>query len=162
MTDAQNREIVELYEQWSRMMVRLTFRRLHNLELAKDLVQEVFLIACCKADEMFAKGDHPKAWLFRVLENITMQERRRVYHKKEIPMENAADLPAQSTGPHLGLQELFPRTLREDEREILSWRLEQHLTYEEIAARCDATPEACRQRFSRAIRHCKQMLENDF
>ena len=45
MTDAQNRELVALYERWPRTMVHLTLRRLHNLELAKDLVQEVFLIA---------------------------------------------------------------------------------------------------------------------
>lgn len=77
MTDAQNHEIVALYEQWAKIMVHLTVRRLHKMELAKDLVHEVFLLACCKADEMFDLGDNPKAWLFRALENISIRDRKK-------------------------------------------------------------------------------------
>ena len=58
-----------------------------------------------------------------------MQERNKAYYKKEISMENIVDLPTQNTTPQLGLQELFPNTLSQDEKEIISWRLEHHLTY---------------------------------
>ena len=161
MTDAQNREIVALYEQWSKTMVHLTVRRLRNLELAKDLVQEVFLLACCKADEMFEKGDNPKAWLFRVLELMTIQERKRCRYGREVAMEHVAEMPAPDSGDLLGLSALFPESLSEEERSILLWRLEDRLTYEEIARRSNATPEACRKRYSRAVKHCRILLEKN-
>lgn len=165
MTDAQNQEIVALYERWAKMMVHLTVRRLHNMELAKDLVQEVFLLACCKADEMFNRGDNPKAWLFRTLENITMQERKKSYFLKEFSVDDISGyqpMTEKEINDSIGLAELLPRELREDDRNILVWRLEKRLTYEDISKRCGLSPDACRQRYSRAVRRCKELLKTNF
>lgn len=159
MTDAQNREIVALYERWARTMVHLTVRRLHNMELAKDLVHEVFLIACCKADDMFAKGDNPKAWLFRTLEYVTMQEQRKSYHGREITIESMAEFSDADESNFLGLRVLLPKELNEEEKQILQWRIGDRLTYEEISQRCNTSPEACRKRFSRAVQHCRLLME---
>lgn len=161
MTDGQNRELVALYERWAATMVHLTVRRLRDPERAKDLVQEVFLIACCKADDMFARGDNPKAWLFRTLEYLTIQERKRASFTKEVSMETMEEFSAPDEGSLLGLQGLFPRELSQAEQEILQWRISERLSYEEIARRCNTTPEACRQRFSRAVRHCRLLLEKN-
>ena len=161
MTDAQNRAIVALYRQYAATMVHLTYRRLYNLELAKDLVQEAFLIACCKADDMFAKGDNPKAWLFRTLEYITMQERRKGYYVREVAVEDISDLLV-NTDDLLGIQTVLPNSLNAQEKEILILRLNERLTYEEIAARCNTTPENCRKRYSRAVKHCKALLEKKY
>lgn len=165
MTDAQNQEIVALYERWAKMMVHLTVRRLHNMELAKDLVQEVFLLACCKADEMFARGDNPKAWLFRTLENVTMQERKKSYFLREFAVDDVSGylpMAEEEMGDSIGLAELLPRELSEDDRKILVWRLEKRLTYEELSKEYGVSPDACRQRYSRAVQRCKELLKNNF
>lgn len=165
MTNAQNQKIIALYEQWAKSMVYLTARRLHNMELAKDIVQEVFLLACCKADEMFSRGDNPKAWLFRTLENITMREQRKSYFLMEFLVDNIPEyLPINENGTNdmVGLAELLPGDLRDEDRTILIWRLEKQLTYEDISRRCGLSPDACRQRYSRAVQRCKKLLQNNF
>lgn len=161
MTDAQNQAIVALYERWAKTMVHLTFRRLHNMELAKDLVQEVFVIACCKAEDMFSRGDNPKAWLFRALENVTMQQLRKGHLGREIPLDSMAEFSVATEHSMLGAHFLFPKELSKEEKEILLWRIDEGLTYEEISRRCNATPEACRKRFSRAVHHCRLLLEKN-
>ncbi len=161
MTDAQNQAIAALYERWAKTMVYLTVRRLHDVELAKDLVQEVFVIAYCKAEDMFSRGDNPKAWLFRTLENVTMQHIRKSSFGREIPVENMMEFPTVEESSMVGLHAVFPKELSKEERAILLWRIEEGLTYEEISKRCNATPEACRKRFSRAIQHCRVLLEKN-
>lgn len=161
MTDAQNKQIIVLYEQWAKTMVYLTARRLQSIELAKDIVQEVFLIACCKADEMFARGDNPKAWIFRTLDNITMKEQKKSYFYREIALEDAEEPSSEYTSDYMSITELFPFGLSTDERTILLWRLVYRLTYEEIASRCNTTPEACRKRYSRAVKRCRALLEKN-
>ena len=160
MTDEQNRKIVELYKQWAKTMVHYTYRKTNRLELSKDLVQEVFFIACYKADDVFSRGDHPEAWLFRALEKVILQECRKKYYHSELELTNASYFHTnQSSDDLLGIQNVLPSQLSEKEKEILIWRLEEHCTYEEIALRRHTSTQACRKQYSRAIAHCKELLK---
>lgn len=157
MTDEQNRMLVALYERYAASMVQLTYRRLRDAELARDLVHDVFLLACCKPDELFLRGSKPRVWLFRALEYLTIQERKRARHTRESLSDELEQQPSSET-LHLDLEEIFPTALREEDRQILCLRITERLSYEEIAQRCGATPEACRQRYSRALRRCERLL----
>lgn len=79
--DKQQREYIHhLMLQYSDAMVRLTFRRVGDWHLAEDLVQETFLTACCKSERVCGHKK-PVAWLFETLNNLTLRESRRFYHK---------------------------------------------------------------------------------
>lgn len=52
MDSRQREHIHQLMLQHSETMVRLTYRRIGDWHLAEDLVQETFLTACCKADQI--------------------------------------------------------------------------------------------------------------
>ena len=159
MTESQNRMLVALYERYAAHMVQLTYRRLRNEELAKDIVQNVFLLACCKAEDLFRGGDKPRAWLYRALENLTRQERRKAYFQREQSLdETERELRAQDDGLH-HLLESLPTGLKEEEREILILRIQACLTYEEIAEKYGIEQDACRKRYSRAVEHCRNLLK---
>lgn len=81
--DNQQMELIRsLMKQHSASMVQLTYRRLGDWHLAEDLVQETFLTACCKANKLSGHVN-AVAWLYKTLNNLTLCEKRRIYHKME-------------------------------------------------------------------------------
>lgn len=85
--DKQQREYIHhLMLQYSDAMVRLTYRRVGDWHLAEDLVQETFLTACCKSERVCGHKK-PVAWLFETLNNLTLRESRRFYHRLKISLK---------------------------------------------------------------------------
>jgi len=57
--------------------------RLSDSELAKDIVQDVFLSAF-KAVDKFKGDSSPKTWLYRILKNKIIDHYRSAFHKKNV------------------------------------------------------------------------------
>lgn len=54
--------------------------------MAEDMVQETFLIAWFKANELY-QHENPKGWLYKTLSFLIMRENGRAYHSSEIPLD---------------------------------------------------------------------------
>lgn len=113
-----------------------------------------------------------RAWAARILKNRMIQRRR--FHKAlcrnpslEVPLSpplgGSADnlpLPASDSGPlsRLGRQELeltvrqLVSELAPEDRQILRLRIEEDLSWEQVAIEVRSTAEAVRKRFGRAVR----------
>ena len=103
---------------------------------------------------------HPalSGWLMVTLRNLIQNDRRR---EKPISLEEASGLPVE-TMPQ-SLDEILPTQLPKNDRELLIWRFEQNLSYQEIAERKGISEGACRTRVSRAVAKCRELLsEEDF
>ncbi len=139
-------------------MVRLTFHRVHNAELANDLVQETLLTACLKIDEVY-HHENPVGWLYKALDLLTKREMRRAYHKAEIPL--IEDVPSKNNTTDLPMENYLPHGLTEQERTLLLWRIKEDRTFDEIAQMRGITPTTCRKQLSRAVEKCRRLMRED-
>lgn len=155
--NSQQRECIHhLMHKYSKTMVQLTYRRTGDWHLAEDLVQETFLTACCKPEQICGHAK-PVGWLFETLNHLTLRETRRSYHA-EVPLEDAV---AGYAHVDLPMACYIPIGLNEIEREIILLRIDKGYSFLELAEHFGISEAACRQRLSRALRKCRTLLEAD-
>lgn len=158
MTKEQESFLSDLHNNYAAVMVQLTFRRMGEYELARDIVQETFLIACAKIDGLFVH-EHPERWLFKTLQNLKRRERIKPY-QSDIPIRD--DITTGHEDIDLPMTEELPAGLRPGEQELIMWRVEMGLTYEEIADKKGLAMPACRQQVSRAMRRCRELYQQQY
>ncbi len=156
MTPEQLRFVQELYETHHNAMRYIAFRIVQDQEAAADVVSQTFLTVLLKLDQVMACDD-PAKWLFHALKNLAIDEYRRSKRHATLPLDALQDLPSETE--LLSFQALLPEGLSEEDREILTLRIDLGLDYAQIAVRLDSTPEACRMRYSRARKRCAAMME---
>lgn len=146
-----------LYEAQYEKMIRFAYRMIGNIESAQDLVQEVFLLALFHQIDC-STHPNPEGWLMKTLKNLILNEQHREQRHLKVPLESIEQAFEQELETSLDL--ILPKQLTKDEREILIWRFEQRLEYKEIADRLGISQAGCRSRLSRAITHCKKLLDD--
>jgi RNA polymerase sigma factor (sigma-70 family) len=112
-------------------------------EGASDLVQQTMLVALRKVQEGKGPGptlkDH-RAWLRQILINLMREKSRRTLRQPgglEDEVADSGTSPSGAVAKHeeaRAMAEALDR-LKPDEREILTWRCVDELTYEEIGRR---------------------------
>ena len=150
-------QIKQLYKKEFDRLFRVAYRMTGDVEASRDFVQETFVMALFQRETLSA---HPalSGWLMVTLRNLIQNDRRR---EKPISLEEASGLPVE-TMPQ-SLDEILPTQLPKNDRELLIWRFEQNLSYQEIAERKGISEGACRTRVSRAVAKCRELLsEEDF
>lgn len=153
MTREQSEFLDKLYFDHSDKMARLTYRRIGDHELAKELVQETFLTASCKIEKLLTHNN-PAGWLYVTLLNLTMREMGKSYHT-EVPLNKVQLVGVE--GIDLPMSECLPAGLKESDRELLLMRIDEEMSFAEIANIRGITEVACRQQVSRAMRRCKKL-----
>ena len=76
--------IDKLCKSYESALYQYAARRLRDDELAKDLVQETFLLLVIRVTEIYIH-ENPAGWLFRVLGNLIRRELKKPYHQ-ELPL----------------------------------------------------------------------------
>lgn len=150
-------QIQILYEALHDKMIKVAYRMIGNIETAEDLVQSTFLLALFHQQDLL-NHPLPEGWLMKALQNLALNERRRINRHQSISLDNLINVAGVSPPP--SIKEILPKQLSEQEREILIWRFEENLDYDEIADRLGISPVGCRSRVSRAISHCRKLLED--
>lgn len=132
-------------------------RQVHDLELAKDLVQEVFLLLTIRAAHVYTH-QNPPGWLFKVMGNLILREQKKPYHSDVSLMSDEISLLGCADEHFF---QLLPGGLSDAECELLTLRIEKKWDYETIAEYKGITVDACRQRMSRAVRKCRKLMKKD-
>lgn len=161
MRDVEKRHmefIKTLMEEHATSMVWLAFRRTDNSQLSEDLVQETFLTACCKPDQIY-NHPNPAGWLYKVLNRLTMRELDKAYRTAEVPL--LEEDPSGQTEIELPMEHYLPSGLSDGERELILMRVDRGLSFAELAEYYGITEAACRQRVSRVIRKCRSLMETE-
>ena len=139
-----NRPFQELYESLHDTMLRVAYRMVGTVETAEDLVQDTFLLALFQKDRL-ALHPSPEGWLMRALQNLARNEQRRLNNHSHVSLDSLLGI---SGG-------IWPDSLVD----ILRWRFEQNMGYDEIADRLGISASGCRSRVFRAVTRCRELLE---
>lgn len=155
MADKETAFVVDLMNKHSPAMIQLTYRRTGCIETAKDLVQEIYLLAYCKRDILYTHNN-PVGWLFMALKQLTQREMEKHRYAAEQPLPDF-DLPG-NMDVDLPMKTHLPVGLPEGEREIIILRVEHKLSFAEIGEILGIKEMAARQRYNRAIKKCRDLL----
>lgn len=149
--------ILDLFHREYEALCRLAYRLTGSAELAQDLTQDTFLLALSHAGEL---ADHPSpgGWLTLTLYNLVLNERRRTQRRPQVSIEEAQELFSSQEPP---LENMLPKQLSPEDRQLLLWRFERQLKTGEIALLLGISEAACRKRLSRVLQKCRALLERD-
>lgn len=135
-----------------------------NADQADDLVQETLLKAWKNRDSFIA-GTNLKAWLFTILRNTFLSDRRKRRNEVEdVDGQLCSQLStAAGQSSHMDLQDFekaFAR-LPEDQREALVLVGAEGFSYEEAAAVCGCAVGTIKSRVNRARNRLCELLQVD-
>jgi len=141
--ELRQQRIHAVVREYQQPLLRYTARLLRNATLAQDVVQTVFIKLCQNWQPRQEADETLKPWLFRVAHNeavdlIRGEERRRRLHER-----GAAEDDIRTGGIHADQEPDGDRralvlsclgALGPAERQVILLRLQQNMSYEEIAA----------------------------
>jgi RNA polymerase sigma factor (sigma-70 family) len=126
-------------------------RRRLGREAAEDAFQETFLRAL-RAYERLEHGEHLRAWVLTIASRVVIDTHRRAGE----PAAELPELPYEDGRPaYEDLGELTDG-LPPKERAAVVLRYGYDLTYEQIAAALDSSPDAARQAASAGVRRLRK------
>jgi RNA polymerase sigma-70 factor (ECF subfamily) len=145
-------------------VARYCLRRL-PADVAHDAVADVYLVAWRRIDDVPA-GDEALAWLYGVARNVIRNATRSGRRSERLQARLTAHRPGHDPGPEPLVvrrdeDERLLRaldTLRETDREIVSLRAFEELTFAEIGCAVGCSPEAAKKRFARATRRLRSSV----
>jgi len=139
------------YEENRADVLRLLRRRL-GAQPAEDAFQETFLRAL-RAYERLDHGEHLRAWVLTIAQNVALDTLRRARPTDELAETATYDSPA-------AYSELADLTdgLGPKERAAVVLRYGYDLSYEQIAAALDSSPDAARQAASTGVRRIRRRI----
>ncbi|MEZ5899237.1 MAG: sigma-70 family RNA polymerase sigma factor [Hyphomicrobiaceae bacterium] len=135
-----------------------------NADYADDLVQET-LIKAWKNRSTFAEGSNLKAWLFTILRNTFLSDRRKRKFEVEDP-DGAFSAKLSTQGEQsahmdfLDFSEAFEK-LPDDQREALVLIGAEGFSYEEAALMCGCAVGTIKSRVNRARNKLVEMMDLD-
>jgi RNA polymerase sigma factor (sigma-70 family) len=137
--------IEELFAALESPLLSYALRRVGELSVAEDIVQEAFM----KLHAQFEKVHEPRRWLYRTVHNQALNHRRQA--DKIVPLNRQGDGDAQAaidaTDPQplpdeqiarwegIGLVRLSLEALDERSRELIRLKFNEGLSYKEISTR---------------------------
>jgi RNA polymerase sigma-70 factor (ECF subfamily) len=159
---ADRRLLDQLIEAHSAALYRYAWRLTGQASDAEDLVQQAFMMACRKLDQV-REPDHARAWLFAVLRSCFLKSCRR-------------QRPAAAGGLELDLNEVAevppsPREIDSDElqralvqlppeyRLVVTMFYFEHSSYKEIAERLELPIGTVMSRLARAKEKLRGLLQ---
>ncbi len=137
---------------------RLAFSQLRSRQDAEDVYQEVFLRYVEKAPA-FQSQEHEKAWLLRVTLNCCRDVFRAPWRKRNVPLDEAQDLPFTTQAEWDLHRELMKLPKRD--RAVLHLVYWEGLSTAEAASILNCKPAAFRQRLVRARAKLKKILDEE-
>ncbi|MGH3006488.1 MAG: RNA polymerase sigma factor [Gaiellaceae bacterium] len=127
--------------------------RLLGREAAEDAFQETFLRAL-RAYGRLEHGRHLRAWVFTIATRVALDERRR-----RRPVGEPVEIPVGDSRPAYAELEHLAGELPPTERAAVVLRYGYDLSYDDIGAALDSSPEAARQAASSGVRRLRRRHE---
>lgn len=147
----------EIYQRNKNNLLRGAYRTARNKEDAEDIVEETFLLFLQKWEAGVVES--PDKYLFGILSRVSLNYINRQKHRNCIPLQYIEEVIAAPPAEEK-LEDILPSDVAGMDRDILILRLEQNLSYAQIARMLGISEIRCRSRFFRAKKRLKKYFEN--
>lgn len=149
------------WERLYRWLCRLT----RDGTVAEDIAQETFLKAFAAVNS-FRAGSNFRAWLFRIAHNNFVNQRRSIRHNRQPLVPEIAEEPRGPVGETLSKEAMqliadAVAKLPSDFRGALTLRVEEGLSFRDIAEAMGITEETARWRVFKARQKLMSVLSPD-
>ena len=151
MTENELNRIIQLFGE---NVFRTAFCYMKSYADAEDIREEAF-IRLFFSDKVFCSDQHIKAWLLRVTANLCKNKLSSFWHRKSLPLETAAELPAEERADDF-ITYLF--RLKPQYRIALYMHYYEGYTAKEIAEITGSKENTVLSRLSRGRKQLKDML----
>jgi RNA polymerase sigma-70 factor, ECF subfamily len=145
-----------LYDKYIEKIYKFIYYKTHHKETAEDLTSKTFMKALEKINTFTDLKGSFAAWLYRIARNTVIDHYR--VNKKDINIEDVWDLKDEKNieqdidiKQKLEEVEKYIKHLKSEQREIITMRVWQNMSYQEIANVLGKTEASCKMTFSRAI-----------
>lgn len=149
----------DLYNKKAPYLYKIAYYRLHDAELAQDVVQDVFLALLSKV-EIVKKYDNPSAWLVQALNYVILHECERANNqkKREVQMDAFDKELSEYMENRHSIDELLPNDFPKNDAQILKFYYEERLSYEEISETLHIPISTCGTWLYRAKQRLKKRI----
>ncbi|MBP8292591.1 MAG: RNA polymerase sigma factor [Bryobacterales bacterium] len=156
---ADSAEGAALFAEHREGLTRYLARIVGHHDVARDLTQEVFLrVARADAPGVDADGTGigRRAWVFTIARNLALNHLRD--RQRQPSTTSMIDVPRNGTQELAAALQQALGTLHELDRDVFLLKESAGLSYDEIAATCDLTADAVRNRLHRARQQLRASL----
>jgi RNA polymerase sigma-70 factor (ECF subfamily) len=158
------------FDRWAPRLGRFLLRGTGSRETSEDLLHEVFLRVLRSAPRFEPRGS-VASWIFRIGANVLYSDWRRRRGSRVVPLhanEAAALAVTTDEDPEARrVQSAFARDvaaalvkISESHRMVFRLKVEEGLTYAEIAAVVGCPVGTAKSRFHHAVRELRALLED--
>jgi RNA polymerase sigma-70 factor (ECF subfamily) len=160
-----------LYRHCYPRLVSYALRRLPDQSAADDAVSEAMARALRRIDEFSWRGSGFDGWMYGIVRNVVMEQRRRSSRDQRLLDRNSAETnatsdPTSGSPEHVvdaaGDRDLLVRAferLDDDERELLELRIVGELSAADTGAVLGKNPGAVRTAQMRALGRLRQAMK---
>ncbi len=146
-----------MYLKHSESMLRVAISMVRDYSLAEEIVNETFLVLWMHIHRVM-KHDNPTRWLYIVLRRNAIDEVRKNKKRAEVPLNEA--ISKSTNADFFAFPDLLPTALSDEDKQLLIWRYERGMGYDEMARCLSISDAACRMRVKRARERCAQLLHS--
>ena len=150
-----------LYDRYIGKIYRFIYYKTFVKETAEDITSDVFHKAFERIHSYNSTKGTFSAWMYRIARNSVIDHYRT--QKQNIPIDDVFDLHTENrtVEEHDAITTLarvkeYMKTLPSRQREIITLRLWEELSYKQIAEIIGGTEDSAKMAFSRAIRELRE------
>jgi len=152
-----------LYDAYADKIYRFLYYKTHHRETAEDLASLTFTKALEHLSKFSPLKGSFSSWLYKIARNNVVDHYRSFKSEADVEdvwdLADATDAPADAdTKMRLAEVKRYFKYLSADQREILTMRVWDEMSYKEIAEAVGKTPENCKVIFSRALAELKNKI----
>lgn len=152
----EHEQFTFLYKKYYSELYYFARKVLGSDDVAEDIVQETFLVAYKKLDDLLGSPS-PKGWLYKVLRHIMGDNyRNRARLAETIRITEGIDSP---TNDAVNIRLELEGTIGKDDLDILIKVYVERYTYKEVSALYGTTVDAAKKRAQRAKAKLRLELE---
>jgi RNA polymerase sigma-70 factor (ECF subfamily) len=142
-----------IYDKLGRRIFTLSLSILRDIHSAEDIMQDTFIKISAEAVS-YRPGSNASAWILTVARNLSINCLNR--RNREVTCDELIDSPQrESEETPLGALEALS-LLDDEERQIVTLKLDGGMKHKAIAELLGITPAACEKKYRRALEKLKK------
>lgn len=157
--------LAAIYDEYHPLIYRYIYRRVGEVETARDLAAGIFQRFLQALDEGGGPERHLRAWLYRSAHNAVVDHYRRQQHRQHLPLHenlvDGGDNPARQVEQGLSADEVRValRTLTPDQQQVVVLKFVEGLSNRDVATILGKTEGAVKSLQHRALAALARRLE---